>query len=102
MNRDDLFDSIAAEFLAEPEVTSARMFGGTALKVKNKVFACSYKGRLVLKLPASKVDALIASGHAERFDSGTGRPAKEWVAVDPMQGAMWLNLATEARDFVAG
>ncbi|MBI4213798.1 MAG: hypothetical protein HY534_05745 [Chloroflexi bacterium] len=71
-----------------------------ALKVRGKVFACSYKGRLVLKLPRETVDSLIATSNAERFDSGTGRPAKEWVALGRDQSELWLGLAEDARKFV--
>jgi hypothetical protein len=101
MNADALFDEISRTLRASPNVTTAKMFGGSALKVKNKVFACFYKGKLVLKLPRDRVDDLVASRGAVRFDSGTGRPAKEWVAIDPSRGKEWLALARDAQKFVA-
>ncbi len=101
MTADALFDELSRTFLGSPNVTTDRMFGGSALKVKNKVFACFYKGRLVLKLPMERVDDLVASEGAVHFDSGTGRPAKEWVAIDPSRGKEWLGLARDARKFVA-
>ena len=55
----------------------------------------------MLKLPKERVDDLVASGGAVHFDSGTGRPAKEWVAIDPSCGKEWLNLAKDAKKFVA-
>jgi TfoX/Sxy family transcriptional regulator of competence genes len=97
---DTLFSEISKTFLRSPNVTTAKMFGGTALKASNKVFACSYKGKLVLKLPREKVDDLVAAGGAVHFDSGTGRPAKEWVAIDPSRGKAWLGLARDAKKFV--
>lgn len=96
-----LFNDISESFLGTRNVTTAKMFGGSALKVRNKVFACFYKGKLVLKLPRERVDDLVASGGAVHFDSGTGRPAKEWVAIDPSRGNEWLGLAKEAKKFVA-
>jgi TfoX/Sxy family transcriptional regulator of competence genes len=101
MDADTLFDELSRPFLGSPSVTTAKMFGGSALKVNNKVFACFYKGKLVLKLPSERVDDLVASGGAVHFDSGTGRPAKEWVAIDPSRGKEWLGLARDAQKFVA-
>jgi TfoX/Sxy family transcriptional regulator of competence genes len=98
---DNLFSHISKTFLKSPNVTTAKMFGGTALKTSNKVFACFYKGKLVLKLPKEKVDDLVAAGGAVHFDSGTGRPAKEWVAIDPSRGKEWLGLTSDAKKFVA-
>lgn len=100
MDAQTLFDEISDAFLANANVTTA-MFGGTALKASNKVFACFYKGKLVLKLPRGRVDELVASGGAVHFDSGTGRPAKEWVAIEASRGSEWLGLAGEAQKFVA-
>lgn len=101
MNVDALFDELSRTFLRSPAVTTAKMFGGSALKVKNKVFACFYKGKLVLKLPRERVDDLVARGGAVHFDSGTGRPAKEWVAIDASRADESLGLAKEAKKFVA-
>ncbi len=60
------------------------------------------KGRLVVKLPRLRVDALIASGDGERFDPRhDGRLMKEWVSVEPTFEEEWLPLAREAMEFVA-
>jgi hypothetical protein len=59
------------------------------------------RGRLVLKLPAPRVDALIASGAGQRYEPGPGRPMKEWVSLEPASADdSWLPLAREALDFV--
>jgi TfoX/Sxy family transcriptional regulator of competence genes len=63
-NADALFDEISRTCRRSPNVTTAKMFGGSALKVKNKVFACFYKGKLVLKLPRDRVDDLPREGVA--------------------------------------
>lgn len=76
------------------------MFGSMGLKVGGKVFAMLVKGRLVVKLPKERVEALVASGGGEYFDPGHGRIMKEWVAVEPGNGD-WQSLAREAKHFVA-
>ncbi len=65
-----------------------------------KVFAMLVKGKLVVKLPKERVDALVASGDGQHFDPGHGRLMKEWVAIAPVTKEKWLSLAKEARDFV--
>lgn len=76
-------------------VSRGRMFGSEGLKFAGKVFAMEVKGRLVVKLPAERVDELVAAG-AERFDPGHGRLMREWVSVAPDSGWNWLELAREA------
>lgn len=56
-------------------------------------------GNLVVKLPKSRVDALIADGTGGPYDAGKGSPMKEWLAVSP--DADWSALAREALAFVA-
>ena len=83
---------------AEP---GGRGFGAGALKVGGKIFASLSGQGLLLKLPASRVDALIAEGAGERFTTGPGRPKREWIVVAPSQSARWIALSDEARAFVA-
>ena len=78
----------------------AKRFGSTELRVNDKIFVILSKGRLVVKLPRRRVDALLASGAGERFDPGHGRLMKEWLSVDPAYEAEWLSLAREALAFV--
>src|SRR5204863_6980170 len=77
-------------------------FGADALKVDGKIFAMLSRGELVLKLPRSRVDELVASGGGGRFDPGHGRVMKEWVTIAPSHARTWPELADEARSFVAG
>jgi hypothetical protein len=74
-------------------------FGRSALRFQNKIFAMLVRGRLVLKLPAERVDALIAGGDGVRFDANKGTPMREWFSLDPQSGRAWLPLAREALDF---
>jgi hypothetical protein len=74
-------------------------FGRTALRFQNKIFVMLVRGRLVLKLPAERIDALIAAGDGIRFDANKGTPMREWFSLDPQSGRAWLPLANEALDF---
>jgi TfoX/Sxy family transcriptional regulator of competence genes len=97
---EERFASLAEALLADSRVGEGRMFGSQVLKVTGKVFVMLVKGRLVLKLPAERVQALVTGGAGKPFDPGHGRPSKEWVAV-VLADADWQALAREARDFVA-
>jgi TfoX/Sxy family transcriptional regulator of competence genes len=79
-----------------------RGFGAGTLQVNGRIFAMISGGRLVLKLPAERVAALLASGEGRPFDAGKGRAMREWVALDERPDEQWLTLAEQARDFVAG
>ncbi|HEX8694221.1 MAG TPA: TfoX/Sxy family protein [Longimicrobium sp.] len=85
---------------ADPAAPS-RKFGDTGLKTGGKIFAMLAQGRLVVKLPRHRVDALVAAGSGERFDPGHGRVMKEWLSLDPAAKEEWLPLAREALEFVA-
>jgi hypothetical protein len=84
-----------------PGMAKAKGFGSKGLKVRRKLFAFHSKGRLVIKLPAARVDELAAAGTGERFDPGHGRLMKEWLAVGEAHKRVWLRLAREALDFAA-
>ncbi len=77
------------------------MFGARGFKVSGKVFAIFWKGDLVLKMPEQRARDLVAAKVAKPWDPGHGRKMKEWIALAPRTGGRWLNLAEEARDFVA-
>ena len=75
--------------------------GITSLKARGKIFAMLVKGRLVVKLPASRVAELEGQGLGERFDPGHGRPQKEWLSIETDSMETWLTLATESEAFVS-
>jgi hypothetical protein len=77
-------------------------FGSTALKTGGRIFAMLSHDHLIVKLPASRVAALIASGAGGPFDANKGRPMKEWLTVHSASLEEWLPLAREAHAFVAG
>lgn len=106
--REECFAAIAQALLDDPDVTQAAdvtqappRFGSTALKVKQKIFAMLVQGKLVVKLPRQRVDALIGAGVGERFSPGHGRLMKEWVTVEPTSAEELLPLVREALEFVA-
>ena len=100
---EERYVALVEEFLGERDVEqSGKGFGSDALKVRGKIFAMLSHGRLVVKLPRQRVDALVASGDGERFDPRhDGRVMKEWLALAPTSQMEWLSLAREARVFVA-
>jgi hypothetical protein len=69
------------------------------LKVNGKLFAMPVRGTLVLKLPRTQVDQLVATGEGERVDPGHGRLMKEWVVLDARR-ADRVDLARIAYRFV--
>jgi hypothetical protein len=70
--------------VSPPDASGGRRFGSTALKVGGSIFAMLTRGDVVVKLPAERVTALVADGTCAPFDSGKGRPMREWaVVVDP-------------------
>jgi hypothetical protein len=74
-------------------------FGRSALRFQGKIFAMFVRGRLVVKLAADRVDALVAAGEGIRFDANKGTPMREWLSLDPDSELPWLPLAREALDF---
>lgn len=104
MSTEERFAALIEEFAGRPDVevpgeSARRRFGSEALKVNGSIFAMVTGGRLVVKLPRDRVDALIASGTGRPFDSGKGRPMKEWLAVADDDPATWTALAGEALEF---
>jgi TfoX/Sxy family transcriptional regulator of competence genes len=97
------FDELLTFFAPDPRIRlpeGGRGFGSNALRVDGKIFAMFVRGRLVVKLPKVRVDALVDSGEGVRFDANKGTPMKEWVSLHPGSMVSWQALAQEARDFV--
>lgn len=105
METEERFAALVDEFGAYPDVevpgeSKRRQFGSDALKVNGSIFAMVTGGRLVVKLPRERVEALIGSGTGAPFDAGKGRPMKEWLAVSDGDEDAWLTLTREALNFV--
>lgn len=103
---EERYDTLIEALLGEQDVTlgspGKQGFGAAALQVNGKIFAMLSGGKLVVKLPRQRVDALVASGDGQRFDPRRdGRLMKEWLSVEPASDQEWLSLAREAMAFVA-
>ncbi len=99
---EERFEELVGELLGCPGVTppsGGSGFGRSALRWEKKIFAMLVRGRLVVKLPAARVDALVADGDGLRFDANKGTPMREWLSLHPESGLAWLPLAREALDF---
>jgi len=99
---EDRYAALVDEFLGQPGVMQGGQgFGSTGLKIRGKIFAMLVRGRLVVKLPKARVDALIAAGDGARFDPrNDGRLMKEWLVLAPATEDRWLPLVQEALAFV--
>jgi hypothetical protein len=105
MTADERFEALVGELLAVPGVTppgSGRGFGSHALRWQNRIFAMLVRGRLVVKLPRARVDALVAAGEGVRFDANKGTPMREWLSLAPESRLDWRSLAGEALEFAGG
>ena len=69
----------------------------------DKLFAfLSHKNRLIVKLPAERVEELDAQSEEAHWNPrGSGRALREWFVLRPSSGLEWSSLAREAMEFVA-
>jgi len=98
-----LFGEIGPGLLQDPEVTEGTGFGTRpGLRVGTKIFAMLGRGgELIVKLPSDRVDQLVASGMAARFEPRRdGRPMREWATIPVRSGREWRRLVDEALRFV--
>ena len=95
---EDLIDELSGiEGVTPPREGSG--FGRSAVRFHGKIFVMLVRGSLVLKLPAPRVEALVAAGEGVRFDANKGTPMKEWLSLDRDSSEEWLPLAHEALEF---
>jgi hypothetical protein len=96
------YEDLIDELVGIEGVTPPRRgggFGRSAVRFHGKIFVMLVRGRLVLKLPAPRVEALVAAGEGVHFDANKGTPMKEWLSLDPDSAQEWLPIAREALDF---
>jgi hypothetical protein len=99
------FEALVGELQDMPGVavgSPGRGFGSGSLQADGRIFAMVSHGRLVLKLPRTRVAELTASGIGASFDAGKGRPLPEWITVSDRPDVPWRVLAREALAFVLG
>lgn len=95
------FDRVAERLLAEdPGLERGRMMRAYGLKTSGKFFAMEVDGDLVVKLPAERVEELVAGGAGQPFEVG-GRRMREWLRLPPLDDEAWAAHMREARGFVA-
>jgi hypothetical protein len=96
----DIFDPLAQAFLRRDDVDIGRMFASEGLRIRGKIFAfLGFDGELILKVPADRIEILIAEGDVARMVM-RGRPLREWVTVAPSRADRWGDLIEEAYAFV--
>ena len=76
-------------------VTPGSMFGCQGLRTGRKFFAIWWHEQLVVKLPADRLQDLVAAGEAEMFEPMEGRRMNGWAVLRGTAG--WDPLVTEAR-----
>lgn len=79
------------------------MMGFPCVRVDGAFFASldHRSGDLIVKLPAARVQEVIAAGHGVAF-APAGRTFKEWVSLPDEDETRWLTMLGEARAFVEG
>jgi hypothetical protein len=102
MTPEERYEDLVGEILGVDGVTppdGGGGFGRSGLRYRRKIFAMLVRGSLVVKLPAARIDSLVAAGHGVRFDANKGTPMKEWFSLDPGSVLEWPALAQEALEF---
>ena len=101
---DALFRELAEPLLAAGQVDEGTIMGFPCLRTSKGGFLAMAEhrnGDLVVKLPADRVEALIAEGAGLPF-APAGRRFREWVQVPGRDAELWQSLLDEGRAFVDG
>ena len=101
---DALFWELAEPLLASGEVEEGTIMGFPCLRTSGGGFLAMAEhraGDLVVKLPAGRVEELVAEGKGLPF-APAGRRFREWVHVPERDEALWQALLDEGRAFVDG
>jgi hypothetical protein len=101
--RAELYRRLVEDLTVEPAVARSTMMGFPCLRVDGRFFASldPRTHHLIVKLPAGRVSALVASGEGVPF-TPNGRVFREWVAVPVADPNRWRALIGEAKQFAAG
>ena len=97
------FWDLAQPFLIErPAVTRSTMMGLPCLRVEGAFFASWDRatGALLVKLPESSVDELVAGEQAKPF-APAGRRFRQWAAVPTTHFRSWSALLAQAYEYVS-
>lgn len=100
-----LFDVLAVDYLNQPRVNRARMFGSEGLRLDTKFFAfIGREGQLIIKLPSAQAKALVSAGAGSPVRAGRSTK-REWVGVPaaPHNAGVepWRNIVADAYGYAA-
>ena len=97
-----LFWDLAVELMSEdPRVVEGTIMSSRCLRVGKEFLAMPHHKTdgLVVKLPAGRVNDIIAAGDGESF-APAGKVFKEWLAVTSLDEDRWRALLREGLAFV--
>src|SRR3954469_17528534 len=77
------------------DVTPGTMFGSNGLRTGKKFFAIWWHEQLVVKLPADRLQELVAGGGGEPFEPMPGRRMNGWLLLTGTTA--WEPVVAEAR-----
>lgn len=96
-----VFGPVADQLLADhPGDEHGRMLHAPGLKTGGSFYGFATADELVVKLPAPRVQELIADGRGLPCSPRPGRPMREWVTVPAPDEDTCRTLLLEARAFV--
>jgi hypothetical protein len=97
-----VFPTVAQRVLAmHPGDEEGRMLRSPGLRTAGKFYGFAAGADLMVKLPSSRVDELIAGGRGLPCETRPGRPMREWVRIAAPDEESCLSYLLEARTFVA-
>lgn len=97
-----VFAVVARQVLERfPGDEQGRMLHAPGLRTAGTFYAFVSTDGLVVKLPAARVDELVATGVGLPCATRPGRPMKQWVVVPGPDESSCLAFVLEARAFVA-
>ena len=95
-----LYEDLTDDLLYDPAVGRSTMMGHPCMRRAGRFFASfdPKADRLVVKLPAERVEALIDAGTGDPF-APNGKVFREWVSIPKRKPSEWARLLAEALDF---
>ncbi len=102
MDAETLFWELAGELQTkDARIVEGTIMNGRCLRVGKEFLALAdFKGSgMVVKLPKTRVEDLVASGLGKPF-APAGRVFKEWVSIPDAEPELWRALLHEGIEFV--
>ena len=99
MTPEDRFDALSVALSTVEGVSlpaGGRRTGAPALRRDGRIVAMLDAGHLVVKLPRSRVDELVAAGQGTHFGTNGGPPMREWFVLAAASAMSWSGLTGEA------